>query len=51
MFYSLIAVQDRLNAHEILTGIPHDGPAFIVYALVLGFIYMIWLGSRPKKGK
>ena len=50
MFYSLIVVQD-LTIHDILTGIPHDGAAVIAYALVLGFIYMIWLGSRPRKGK
>jgi len=50
MFNSLIVIQD-LTVHEILTGIPHDGAAVIAYAFVLGFIYMIWLGSRPKKGK
>ena len=51
MFYSLIAAQSGLTARGIFSGIPHDGPAIVVYALVLGFIYLTWAGSRPKKGK
>jgi len=46
-----LAVVQNLTVHHLLTRIPHDGAAFIAYPLVLGFIYMIWLGSRPKKGK
>jgi hypothetical protein len=33
---------------QILADIPHDGPAFVGYALVVAFGAMIWLGSRKR---
>ena len=42
-----IAAQDGgLTLHEVLTSIPHDAAAVVVYALVGGFIYFVWRGSR-----
>jgi hypothetical protein len=54
MFNLLIILQaassDGLTAGEVWSGIPHDGPAFVVYAMVLASCYAVWKGSRPKKG-
>lgn len=42
-----VAAQDGgLTLHEVLYSIPHDVAAFVVYALVAGFVFFIWRGSR-----
>jgi hypothetical protein len=38
-----------LTLSRIVHDIPHDLSAYVVYALVLAFCYMIWRGNRPKK--
>ena len=45
----LLAAQSGLTLHEIIADIPHDGPAFVVYAMLLVFIGMIWRASRPRR--
>jgi hypothetical protein len=47
---AFIAVQSEVPLwKQILTDIPHDGPAFVGYALVALFGAMIWLGSRKRQ--
>jgi hypothetical protein len=49
MFTIAAAVQsDGLTLGDVINGIPHDGPAMVVYALVLVFAGFVWLGSRTK---
>lgn len=37
----------NLTLEEIITDIPHDGAAFVVYLMLALFIGFIWYGSRP----
>lgn len=48
MTIASLLVQDEggLDVGRILSDIPHDGPALVVYVLILGFVGSIWLGSR-----
>ncbi|HEX6308124.1 MAG TPA: hypothetical protein VFZ69_08055 [Longimicrobiales bacterium] len=40
-------VQDNtLTIGEIVSGIPHDGPAVLVYVMLVGFGLLIWWGNR-----
>lgn len=32
----------------LLSDIPHDAGAVVVYALIAGFIYFIWKGNRKR---
>jgi hypothetical protein len=42
---------DGLTLSEILTGIPHDGPAFFMYALtILAVGWVIRAGFKRPKG-
>lgn len=44
-----LAIQgDGISAIEILRGIPHDGPAIMIYIMILGFAAFIWHGGRKK---
>ncbi len=38
----------KLTLQEVLTDIPHDPAAFVVYLLLALFIGFIWYGSRAK---
>lgn len=40
------AVDDGLTLTDILSDIPHDAGAVIVYILVLAFAGFVWYGSR-----
>lgn len=49
MFASAAAFQSEgLTVGEIISGIPHDGPAIVIYAMLLVFAGFIWAGSRRK---
>jgi hypothetical protein len=49
MFAIAAAVQsDGLTLDEIISGIPHDGPAIVVYIMLVAFGGFIWMGSRRK---
>jgi hypothetical protein len=53
MYAILMQVADRtsdgLTFAEILTGIPHDGPAFFLYALTAGAVgWVIWANRKAK---
>lgn len=37
-----------LTLQSVLRDIPTDGPAMIVYALVLAFVGFTWVGSRKR---
>lgn len=39
---------DGLTPGEILRDLPHDGPALVVYGLILLFIWFVWRGSRSR---
>lgn len=41
---------DGLTLSEIIRDLPHDGPALVVYALILLFIWFVWRGSRSRAG-
>lgn len=43
---ALLLQEDRLTIGEIVGNIPHDGSAFLVYALVGAFVFLIWYGNR-----
>ncbi|HSK18622.1 MAG TPA: hypothetical protein VK912_05745 [Longimicrobiales bacterium] len=44
-----LAIQSEgLTLNEVVNGIPHDGPAIVVYAMLLVFVGFIWRGSRKK---
>ena len=44
-----LAIQSEgLTLREVVNGIPHDGPAILVYAMLAAFIGFIWVGSRKK---
>jgi hypothetical protein len=44
-----IQEQSGLTWGRILSDIPHDGPAFVVYGLLLVSAYFIWKGARTNK--
>lgn len=46
MFPYIAFVADGLTLGEIMQDIPHDGPAFVVYTLLLVSGLVIWKGSR-----
>ena len=49
MFAIRSAIQsDGLTFSEVIHGIPHDGPAIVIYTMLLAFVGFIWLGSRRK---
>jgi hypothetical protein len=44
-----MAIQSEgLTLREVVSGIPHDGPAIVVYAMLIVFVGFIWMGSRKK---
>jgi hypothetical protein len=46
-FMASVHVQDSgPTVRELLTDIPHDGPAIVVYVMIALFIGFIWWGSR-----
>ena len=49
MFALLQTDGDGLTVGEIVRDIPHDPAAVFVYVLVLGFVFLIWYGSRRRK--
>ncbi|MGH7449123.1 MAG: hypothetical protein ACRELT_16240 [Longimicrobiales bacterium] len=49
MFSVAALVQgDGLTIGEVVRGIPHDGPAIVIYVMILVFAGFIWHGSRKK---
>ena len=49
IFAMLRVAQSGLTLREVIADIPHDGPAFVVYAMVLVSIGMIWRANRPRR--
>jgi hypothetical protein len=45
----LRAAQSGLTLREVVANIPHDTPAFVVYAMLLVFVFMIWRANRPRR--
>jgi hypothetical protein len=45
---AMVIQSDGLNLGEVIRGIPHDGPAVVIYAMLIAFAGFIWLGSRRK---
>ena len=41
--------ESTLTLREILSDIPHDTPAFFLYALLLASGWLIWKGNRKRK--
>jgi hypothetical protein len=52
MFAYLALLQDGegLTFSKILSDIPHDLPAIVIYVLLAGFIGMIVMANRSKRG-
>lgn len=48
-FGLLYVAQSGVTFGSMMRGIPHDGPSFVVYGLLLLFIVMIWRANRPRK--
>lgn len=40
------AGEDGLTIGEVISDIPHDAAAFLVYALTAASLYLIWRGNR-----
>ena len=49
MIAAAVLQDDGLTFGDVVRNLPHDGAALVVYALVLGFVWFIWQGSREKK--
>jgi hypothetical protein len=46
-----IPADDGLTWGEILSGIPHDGPAVFMYLLIAGVVvWMVWANRKRPKG-
>jgi hypothetical protein len=39
----------ELTWSEILDSIPTDPAAILAYLMIVGFVFLIWRGSRPAK--
>jgi hypothetical protein len=49
MLATIVAVQaDGLTFGRILGDIPHDGPAIVIYVMLVVFAGLIWRGSRRR---
>jgi hypothetical protein len=49
MLATIAAVQaDGLTLGRILGDIPHDGPAIVIYVMLVVFAGLIWRGSRRR---
>ena len=44
---ALLLQEDGLTLKRVLSDIPHDASALVVYVLLAAFVYLIWRGSRP----
>lgn len=44
-----VADADRLTLSEIVADIPHDGPAIVVYVMLLASVGLIWKANRKKR--
>jgi hypothetical protein len=44
---TILNQDDGLTFREVIQNIPHDGPAIVVYVLLLIFAALVWMGSRP----
>ena len=51
MFIASLAAQsgEHITMHDLLVGIPHDVPAFVVYAMIVASLVLIWRANRPRK--
>lgn len=51
MLLASLAVQstDHVTMHDLLVGIPHDVSAFVVYAMLIASLYLIWRANRPQQ--
>lgn len=49
LFLIAVQAQSGLTWGRILSDIPHDGPAFVVYGLLAVSAYVIWRGNRTRK--
>lgn len=48
----LMAIQGQqsgLTWGKILSDIPHDGPAFVVYGLLAISAYIVWKGTKTSR--
>jgi hypothetical protein len=45
---ALLLQDEGMSVGRILSDIPHDIAAFIIYVLIGGSVYLIWRGGRPK---
>lgn len=39
--------QDGLTIGDVVTNIPHDAAAFVVYAMLFGAVALVWRTGRP----
>jgi len=42
---------DHITLHQILADIPHDVPAFVVYAMIIASLGLIWRVNRKPRSK
>lgn len=45
---TLVMQSEGLTFGEIVSGIPHDGPAIVIYVMLAAFVGFIVIGSRRK---
>jgi hypothetical protein len=46
----LVLQDDGLTFNAVIQDIPHDGPAIVVYLMLVVFAALVWLGSRRSVG-
>lgn len=44
--FAMMIQGDGLTLREVISDIPHDVPAIVVYVLIAVFVGFIWYGSR-----
>ena len=43
------SAEDGLTFRDVIADIPHDVPALVVYAMLMGSGWLIWKANRGKK--
>jgi hypothetical protein len=47
--FAMMLQDDGLTLREVISDIPHDLPALVVYVIIAVFVGFIWWGSRGGK--
>jgi hypothetical protein len=48
MFSIYMQADEGLTLREVITDIPHDVPAMVVYVMIAVAVYVLWRSNRKK---